>query len=341
MDTDNAISPGQVTVVTVTYGDRRHLLEQVLRAALAQEVGKIIVVNNGASWNVDALASTMESKVIVLNMDGNVGSAGGFSAGIARAIETDGEVIWLLDDDNLPNTDCLKELLHATNQSDSEYFIALAARPRMIANLNASATQHFFEKKSNYFLGIHILDIPRKIIKLLFSSDPKQVSAKCTDINVWTAPYGGLFFHKSLVNTIGLPKAELCLYVDDSEYTWRMVHHGYPIQLICRATINDIDDWEERSHGKFGMTAWLSVPSYRFYYFMRNQIWFAFHQVCKNKILFLFNGLIFFIVLGSVSILQGKFHAITTMYNAAYDGIFSRLGESYKYPLPGSSNTIS
>lgn len=110
MDADNAINPSQVTVVTVTYGDRRHLLEPVLRAALAQEVGKIIVVNNGTSWNVDALANAMGSKVIVLNMDGNVGSAGGYSEGIALAMETECKAIWLLDDDNLPKK-LLKKIL--------------------------------------------------------------------------------------------------------------------------------------------------------------------------------------------------------------------------------------
>ena len=336
MDADNAINPSQVTVVTVTYGDRRHLLEPVLRAALAQEVGKIIVVNNGTSWNVDALANAMGSKVIVLNMDGNVGSAGGYSEGIALAMETECKAIWLLDDDNLPKADCLKELLHATNLADSEKFVALAARPRFIANLTAFATKESFAKKSNYFLGFHVLEIPAKLKKLFTRSQPRNISTHCADINICIAPYGGMLFHKSLPYDIGLPKAELCLYADDSEYAWRMVHSSYSIRLICSAVVDDLDNWEHTFHRKFGITAWLDAPTFRLYYGMRNHIWFAFYRVCKNKILFLFNGLIFFIILVSLGALQGKYRVITTIYDAAHDGLSSDLGENHKYLLPGN-----
>ncbi len=337
MDTDNAINPGQVTVVTVTYGDRRHLLEQVLRATLAQEVGKIIVVNNGASWNMDALASTTESKVIVLNMDTNVGSAGGFSAGIARAMETDCELIWLLDDDNLPNADCLKELLHATNLINSEKFVALAARPRFIGSLTTSAKNESFTKKVNYFLEFHVLDIPIKIKKLFSRTRPTKVNTHCRDISLSIAPYGGMLFHKSLVHDIGFPKADLCLYADDSEYAWRMVHRGYSIRLICSAIVDDLDDWEDIFHRKFGIIAWLDAPIYRIYYGMRNHIWFAYYKVCTNRKLFLLNGFIFLTILISIGVFKLKYREIIAIYDAAHDGLFSKLGESHKYPLPGKN----
>ncbi|MBU2861292.1 hypothetical protein HF290_13060, partial [Acidithiobacillus ferrooxidans] len=110
----------------------------------------------------------------------------------------------------------------------------------------------------------------------------------------------------------------------------------YSIRLICSAVVDDLDNWEHTFHRKFGITAWLDAPTFRLYYGMRNHIWFAFYRVCKNKMLFLFNGLIFFIILVSLGALQGKYRVITTIYDAAHDGLSSDLGENHKYLLPGN-----
>ena len=43
-----------VALVTVTYAQREHLLRQVLNCVRGMDVSKIIVVNTGAAWPVQA-----------------------------------------------------------------------------------------------------------------------------------------------------------------------------------------------------------------------------------------------------------------------------------------------
>ena len=66
-----------VTVVSVTYGDRRQFVEPMLRAALDQGVGKVILVSNGSPWDVEALAASLDSaRIEVFRLEHNLGSAG-------------------------------------------------------------------------------------------------------------------------------------------------------------------------------------------------------------------------------------------------------------------------
>ena len=126
--------PSPVTVVTVTYGERRALLHQVLDALPAQGVSRAVVVDNGARWPVkDELAAAYGDFVDVVEMGRNTGSAGGFAAGIQRALETGAEFIWLLDDDNRPVPDCLAALSAAyqelRGQHPADLLAVLAFRP--------------------------------------------------------------------------------------------------------------------------------------------------------------------------------------------------------------------
>ncbi|MDK2861142.1 MAG: hypothetical protein PWQ37_3063 [Candidatus Petromonas sp.] len=106
----------KVCVVTVTYGNRFHLLKQVIDAALNEGVYKIIVVDNNSE--VESRNKLMEyekllnGKIKVLYLDDNYGSAGGFKKGLEEAYnDSECEFIWLLDDDNYPMNGSLKNLL--------------------------------------------------------------------------------------------------------------------------------------------------------------------------------------------------------------------------------------
>lgn len=118
--------PERVTVVTVTYGDRWGYLEKVLARLddldRAERIAAIVVVANGAALSarrrLDA-AAARDSRIQVVPLGANRGSAAGFAAGIARALELDGEAVWLLDDDNLPEPGALRALL-ATHAAHPE-----------------------------------------------------------------------------------------------------------------------------------------------------------------------------------------------------------------------------
>jgi GT2 family glycosyltransferase len=107
----------KVCVVTVTYGNRFHFLNQVIDAALEEGVCKVIVVGNNSSPESREKLKEYEKelgeqKIKVLYLDDNYGSAGGFKIGLKEAYnDQECEFIWRLDDDNKPLEGSLKILL--------------------------------------------------------------------------------------------------------------------------------------------------------------------------------------------------------------------------------------
>ena len=74
----------KVCAVTVTYGNRFHLLNQVIDAALSEGVYKIIVVDNNSELvsrnKLMEYEKLLNGKIKVLYLDDNYGSAGGFKS---------------------------------------------------------------------------------------------------------------------------------------------------------------------------------------------------------------------------------------------------------------------
>ena len=73
-----------VCVVTVTYGNRRRFLDQVIARALSfTSVVSVVVVNNASDSEMPAPGS----KITILNNEQNEGSAGGYHKGIKYAFD--------------------------------------------------------------------------------------------------------------------------------------------------------------------------------------------------------------------------------------------------------------
>ncbi|MFN3315563.1 MAG: glycosyltransferase, partial [Raineya sp.] len=94
----------KVCAVTVTYGNRFHLLEKLLNALQEIAVSEVVIVSNGSSQeSSEALKKYLESynkKFYLLELPNNTGSAGGFRLGIETALKGECDFIWILDDDN-------------------------------------------------------------------------------------------------------------------------------------------------------------------------------------------------------------------------------------------------
>ena len=75
-----------VCVVIVTYGNRVHLLKQVMNSCIKNNVSKIIVIDNASqeesASKLSEFSMANPDKVSVFRMSRNLGSAGGFKRGI-------------------------------------------------------------------------------------------------------------------------------------------------------------------------------------------------------------------------------------------------------------------
>ncbi len=79
----------KICAVIVTYGDRFHLLEQVMDACYKEGVDKVIVVDNASIESSRDKLKKYESKnqdrLKVIYLDENTGSVGGYKRGLEEA----------------------------------------------------------------------------------------------------------------------------------------------------------------------------------------------------------------------------------------------------------------
>lgn len=333
----------RVTVVTVTYGERRQFLEPMLRSALAQGVEKIILVNNGSPWDVAAMAAAIDNvRIEVLRLEHNVGSAGGYAMGLVRARAQGAKLIWLLDDDNLSQENCLAILLDAygsaLTQVPRSSLAVLAFRPDHHADVIQGIYPHKRGPRPESFLGFHVLDIPKKFWRRSPLGRPRPLKDLPLSINRDTAPYSGLLFDMALIDNIGLPKTDLVLYADDIELTGRLTHMGGDILLIPKAEITDMDGtWNvKRSRSKNSFMVWLQEgDDFRAYYAIRNLSWIGSRtSKASFNLLYLINKWTYLSILYTMALANGRLPRFRLFLQAIKDGENGHLGINPRFPLP-------
>jgi GT2 family glycosyltransferase len=327
----------KVCAVIVTYGDRFHLLKQVIDACFREGVDKVIVVDNASVENsrnqLKEFESKNKDKLKVIYLNENTGSAGGFKRGLETTYhDPECEFIWLLDDDNEPQKDSLKVLKEYWNsledENKEEKTALLSYRPDRIQYKEAIMTNNpnLVLGRKNSFLGFHVIDLPKKIVRVIkrklglstFRENPNIKNGK-----VAVAPYGGMFFHKNLINTIGYPKEEFFVYADDHEWSYRIIKNGGKIYLLLDSLIEDIDTSWNVSKNKRSFQIIAEGNNFRMYYGVRNRVFFEKTNLVSNKLIYKLNMFIFgFLVKWNDK--TGKNYKI--FKKAVYDGIKGRLG---------------
>jgi rhamnopyranosyl-N-acetylglucosaminyl-diphospho-decaprenol beta-1,3/1,4-galactofuranosyltransferase len=135
-----------------------------------------------------------------VQMPENTGSAGGFHEGTKRAYENGYDWMWLMDDDCLPEHDCLKKLLdNAVNPCDAylPYVMDYTRKHSLFSNIKINS-------------GTHVLK---------------------------EGPFNGFLINKEVIKTIGFPTKEFFIYKDDFEYTFRIEDNGGKLNLISNALL--------------------------------------------------------------------------------------------------------
>ncbi|RIJ02065.1 glycosyltransferase, partial [Clavibacter nebraskensis] len=103
-------------VAVVVAWNRRELVVETLAALAAQTVPlhEVVVIDNASTDGSADVIRARFPEVALTTLPTNTGGAGGFTAGIERAISVhDAELVWLMDDDTVPDPPALEELLRA------------------------------------------------------------------------------------------------------------------------------------------------------------------------------------------------------------------------------------
>jgi GT2 family glycosyltransferase len=332
----------KVCVVTVTYGNRFHLLKQVIEAVLKEGVCKVVVVDNNSEPESREKLRGYErelgnQKIKVLYLDDNYGSAGGFKRGLEEAYnDPDCEFIWLLDDDNKPMEGALKVLLDfwdSLEEENKEEKVALSSYRPVRGNLVVESIlknkPELILGRKNSFFGFHVKDLPMKTIKYLRSllnlkkiEDTKVHNFNLKYSTIPSAPYGGLFIHKNLIDNIGFPNEKFYLYVDDTEWTYRITMDGGKIYLVLESIIYDLEPYWG-IHGNFLIDK-IPKDTKRSYYAFRNAVFFEINNLVDNKIVFWINVLVYMLI---VFLFHRDISLIKVLIRAIKDAYKGNLGK--------------
>jgi GT2 family glycosyltransferase len=281
----------RVVAVTVTYGDRFHLIQAVAKHVLADaRIALWVIVTNGVTPELALRIEAIDARVIRRGLPANMGSAPGYALGIKAAMECDADWIWLLDDDNLPAPDALERLLaaHEALSRDAPPASGIAVCGYR-DHIHGAQIRNGRRAPSSFF-GFHLRTWMQRLLRHgqpRSAQPPRPVAAAL-------APYGGLLLPRALIARAGLPDPRFVLYADDTEYTDRIVRGGGKLYVVGDALIADLSpSWQAR---RSLLRAWLDEPdNARVYYGARNEAWFDWHRLAKNRGLYRLHRTIYFV----------------------------------------------
>src|SRR5688572_2642449 len=104
-----------IFAVVLTY-NRKDLLRRCVGCVLAQSrpCDKVIVIDNCSSdGTADMLRDEWGDRVQVHILSRNIGASGGFNVGIRIAYQGGADLVWVMDDDVMPDEHALAKLIEA------------------------------------------------------------------------------------------------------------------------------------------------------------------------------------------------------------------------------------
>lgn len=281
-----------VTALVVTYGDRWNLLKQVLeRLVMLKHVNEIILVDNGSqhvNQSIEFLRG-VSTPIHHLVSNENLGSAGAFKKGLMHFVaQSRNRFVWLLDDDNLPESNALELLLNKALAEKQKMFAFAALRtdrPYLVKAAKGFPLQDLFPTADSY-LGVNIFKSSTKPFGVHQDCDHTE----CTSIPM--APYGGLLLSKETIEQIGFPLEDFYLYGDDFEYTYRITARGGCICLVKESIVNDVDTSWVSTKKRWFKPRLLFQDDFRSRYAIRNAVFFSNRILKRRALVFRLNEII-------------------------------------------------
>ena len=217
--------PRRIAAVVVTY-NRLDLLQELLeRLDQVPELDEVLVIDNASTDGTGAWLAGLEGgtyeehrvvPVLARTLSTNRGGAGGFHDGLAWAMERGADLAWLMDDDGLPDADCLGRLLQETDLDFWGPVVVDRAQPERLV------------------FPIRLPGGTRVVHEL---ADVRLAARNADRIDGIVIPFNGVLVTRELVNRIGLPREEYFIWGDDHEYRLRAEAAGARIATVVDAQV--------------------------------------------------------------------------------------------------------
>ena len=221
--------------VVVTY-NRLSLLTECIDALRNQtrKPDAILVVNNGSTDNTESWLQSQDDLFYI--SQNNVGSSGGFNAGITWAFKNDYSWIWCMDDDGYPKQDALEKIL----EPETDRLVL-----RNCAVLNKEDKKSFVWKTKNFKT---IDEVNQTIIEGIGH------------------PFNGTMLHRNIVERVGVPKTKLFLWGDETEYYYRITRQN----KIPVVTVSDSIHYHPAAAFSYKKD-WDYNSAWKMYFYVRNR----------------------------------------------------------------------
>lgn len=227
-----------IATVIVTY-NRLTLLKECI-AALEQQTFSdfdIIVVNNNSTDGTGEYLSSIEKKRIkVINLNKNIGGAGGFNAGLRYSVEHGYSHTWLMDDDVIPSHNSLEIL---SNYKKTEQYGFLSSSVLWTDGSYAA------------------MNIPKFIAGTTIDSPEAKVRQ---------ATFVSFFIPSDVVLNVGLPIKDFFIWGDDFEYSLR-ISEKFPCYFVKESKV--IHKMKINAGSNIALDVPERIP--RYFYAFRNE----------------------------------------------------------------------
>ncbi len=238
----------KVIALVVSY-NRQALLAECIQSLRNQSrrPDAILVINNGSTDNT---AEWLQAQSDVFHItQNNEGSGGGFNTAISWAYKNGYSWMWCMDDDGYPKEDALEQLLAVDTPQRSVLNCAV---------INKEDRSSFVWNTNNYKT---INDVKEELIKGIVH------------------PFNGTLLHRSIVEKVGLPKASLFLWGDETEYYYRIVkRYSIPVYTVSKSihyhpasAFSYKHDWDFKS-------------TWKMYFYVRNRLHINKAKYANSKI---------------------------------------------------------
>jgi rhamnopyranosyl-N-acetylglucosaminyl-diphospho-decaprenol beta-1,3/1,4-galactofuranosyltransferase len=228
-----------VVAVVVTF-NRLELLQRLLeRLEDVPGLAEVLVVDNASTDGTGEWLSTLDGKVLGRTLVENGGGARGFHDGLQWALERGADLAWLMDDDGLPDPDCLDALLAETDLHFWGPLVVDEADPGRL---------------------VFPIRLPggTRVVHRLADVEAAARNGRIDDIVI---PFNGVLVTRELVDRIGLPRAEYFIWGDDHEYRLRAEAAGARIATVVGAQVRHPSVGSLGTPMMFGRTTYNHSPS--------------------------------------------------------------------------------
>lgn len=310
-----------VCAVLVTY-NRIECLKKVIKGLEQQTypISRIFIFNNAStdetvSYLMDNHFKQLSSpdelnelnnkdKKIVFNSNENLGGSGGFAKAIGYAENFDYDYMWIMDDDVLPEKNCLELLLNKMWETNVQ--VALPSR-------NDENHQDFICEKMDFSNFLKYCPYSQKVaIKYPLENDHYFVG---------DMPFEGPLVETKLARKVGIPDAGFFLEYDDSDYAQRLLKYSkivYVTNAILHRQLAKKGQQEKQKRDRY---------TWRTYYTLRNNIIFE-QKYGKNWLVRNISPRLLLIHKTIKSILDGYAkNNLPLLFKAYSDGIHGRMGK--------------